>query len=143
MLNANTCVTNYELYKGVIKLCLNGNCSTSFNLPTVPASTVTGGTTCNNFITEQKIDLTVSSTGSSYIIDSISITFTKQNVNFSVYKSYQIKTSITVTNAASTVSYSGSPGYLLNKPVKMETSTGNFTLFNIADASGNCLATGT
>lgn len=134
---------NYELFKGVIKLCLNGDCSTTFNLATVSPSTVTGGTTCNNLITEQKIALTVSSTGSSYLIDSISITFTRQNVDFSVYKSYQIKTSITVTNTASAVSYSGSPGYLLSKPVKIETSAGNFSLFNIADASGNCLATGT
>ena len=48
-----------------------------------------------------------------------------------------------MTKAASTVSYSGSPGYLLNKPVKMETSAGNFSFFSIADASGNCLVTGT
>ena len=49
---------------------------------------------------------------------------------------------MTVTNPASTVSYSGSPGYLLNKPVKMENSAGIYNLFNIADASGNCLTTG-
>lgn len=141
MLNADTCLTNTDLLKGVIQLCMNGNCSSTTNLATVIASTVTG-TTCNSMITEQQIDLTISSSGSSYIIDLITVTLTKSKIDFSVYKNYQIKTIINVANAASTVSYSGNPGYLLNKAVKMESSAGTYNLFNIADASGNCVISG-
>lgn len=39
------------------------------------------------------------------------------------------------------MSYSGNPGYLMNKQVNMVNSAGAYKLYNLADASGNCVTT--
>ena len=54
-------------------------------------------------ITSQTIDITLSSSGKIYTIDSISVTFTKANVDFSVNSKYPIKTTVNVKKAAAAV----------------------------------------
>jgi hypothetical protein len=89
-------------------------------------------------VTSQKIDIIVSSSGKTYKIDSITIILDQKNIDMNVYKKYQVKTTINIKITAASVSYSGNPGYMMNKPVIIEKSGSVYNLLNIADGSGNC-----
>jgi hypothetical protein len=56
-----------------------------------------------------------------------------------VYKKYQVKTTINVKINPASVSYSGNPGYMMNKPVIIEKSGSVYNLLNVADGSGKCV----
>lgn len=85
------------------------------------------------------IDITVSSSGKSYKIDTITITPNQSDIDMNVYKRYQVKTIINVKVSAASVSYSGNPGYLMGKPVIVEKSGSAYSILNVADGSGNCV----
>ena len=90
-------------------------------------------------MTSQKIDIIVSSSGKTYKIDSITIILDQKNIDMNVYKKYQVKTTINIKINAASVSYSGNPGYMMNKPVIIEKSGSVYNLLNVADGSGNCV----
>lgn len=46
-----------------------------------------------------------------------------------------------VTKTATAVGYSGNPGYVVGKSVKMVSSGGVYRLYSLEDASGNCVTT--
>lgn len=53
---------------------------------------------------------------------------------------YTIKTTIVVNKPANSTQYSGNPGYMMGKPITIQNAGSAFTLYNIADTSGNCIA---
>jgi hypothetical protein len=68
-------------------------------------------------VTGQTIDITVSSSGKTYKIDAITITLNQEDVDMNIHKKYQVKTTINVRVGTGSISYSGNPGYQMNKPV--------------------------
>jgi hypothetical protein len=55
---------------------------------------------------------------------------------------YTIITTITINKPANSTSFSGNPGYIMGKSINVDNSGTPFTLFDIADGTGNCLNTG-
>jgi hypothetical protein len=68
-------------------------------------------------VTGQTIDITVSSSGKAYKIDAITTTLSQEDIDMTVRKRYQVKTTINVRVGTGSISYSGNPGYQMNKPV--------------------------
>lgn len=76
MLTAQSCLTNTKIFEGVINFCKDGLCVNKSLLAAITPASVSL-TTCINMITSQNILITLSSTGSSYIIDDITVSFTR------------------------------------------------------------------
>jgi hypothetical protein len=97
-------------------VCKNGECTDNIEFPAF-ASAASAASVCTNFATGQTIDITVSSSGKVYKIDAITIKLNQGDVDMTVHKKYQVKTTINVVVGTGSVSYSGNPGYQMNKPV--------------------------
>jgi len=118
LLNLKSCASSSSLYDGTINLCKNGNCSSTIALSTVNTVGIDAtGTICNNFITAQQFDITLSSSGSYYTLDSIAVTLTQKNIILPSSGRYNVNTKININLASGTTVYSGNPGYLMNKAI--------------------------
>ncbi len=140
-LSADTCSKSSSYLQGTILLCKSGDCSSNQSLPTTPPSS-SDGTTCNNMITSQSLNITLSSSGSSYIIDSITVNLSTNNIALSSNQRYSLSTVININKPVTSIEYSGNPGYQVGKTVGLAKAGVTYSLFHIADVSGNCVGTG-
>jgi hypothetical protein len=93
-------------------------------------------------ITSQTINIALESSGLNYKISSILISISQGDINFGGNQRYSIKTNINVQLPSTVKTYSGNPGYQFGKPLVMNNSANSFSLYQIADSSGNCVNSG-
>ena len=137
-LDSTTCPLATSLFSASMIVCKNGDCTDNIAFPAF-TSAASPASVCTNFVTGQTIDITVSSSGKAYKIDAITIKLDQKDIDMTLNKNYQVKTIINVRVGAGSVSYSGNPGYMMNKPIMIEKSGAVYNLLNVADASGNCV----
>ena len=115
------------------KLCLKGDCSSSSTSITVTTPTA-GGSSCSNVLTGMTIAYTIGTSGTSYVLSSVTITPTYSTVTYG--STVVASLSVTVSSPASS---SGNPGYRLDKPITISPS-----IFALGDpTTGACYTTST